>query len=125
MPCLAWKVAGKRIQGSWWGHAASHEIFALTRALRASPDVLVCRLVSGRVTYVHRRLWPALIRLADEIGHERLSAIREIHTERGSHRVEEIPFPQWVPDAVMQTVSQLAHDEAVQALREVPSILRA
>ena len=122
--CLAWKVAGESIKGSWWGHAASQEIFALTRALRAFPDVLVCRLINGRVTYVHRRLWPAIIRLADEIGHVRLSAIREIHTERGSHRVEEIPFPQWVPDAVMQAASQLRYDDAVRALHGIPSILR-
>ncbi len=124
VPCLAWKVAGESIQGSWWSHAASHEIFALTRALRASPDVLVCRLISGKVTYVHRRLWPAIIRLADDIGHVRLTAIREIHTERGSHRVEETPFPQWVSSVEMQAASQLAHDDAVQALHGIPSILR-
>ncbi len=52
-----------------------------------------------------------------------LSAIREIHTERGN-RVEENPFPQWVPDAVMQAASQLRYDDAVRALHGIPSILR-
>jgi hypothetical protein len=36
--------------GSWWGHAKGHEIFWLTRAVRDSGDVLVCRLVGGKVT---------------------------------------------------------------------------
>jgi len=91
------------------------QVDGVTRVLRSSPDVLV--------TYVHRRLWPAIIRLADEIGHVRLTAIREIQTDRGSHRVEETPFLQWVSSAEMQAASQLAYDAAVQALHGIPSIL--
>jgi hypothetical protein len=34
------------------------------RASFAAADVLVCRLVAGKITYVHRRLWPAVHRLA-------------------------------------------------------------
>jgi len=57
-------AAGERIRGNWWSHPKSHQIFALTRLVRNSPDVLVCRLVDGKITYVHRRVWPALVRLA-------------------------------------------------------------
>ena len=64
VPNLAEAVVGRRIRGSWWGHAKGKEIFWLTRAVRDSADVLVCRLVGGKVTYVHRRLWPALVRVA-------------------------------------------------------------
>ncbi len=65
-PSLATTAAGEEIHGSWWGHAKGNEIFLLTRAIRRSPDVLVCRLIGGKITYVHRRLWPALIRLSEE-----------------------------------------------------------
>jgi hypothetical protein len=61
MPSLAAAIAGGSIRGSWWGHARSHEIFRLTRAVRDCPDVLVCRIVDGKITYVHRRVWPALV----------------------------------------------------------------
>jgi len=54
VPSLAQAVAGGAIKGSWWGHAKGHEIFWLTRAMRDSPDVLVCRLVGSKVTDVHR-----------------------------------------------------------------------
>ena len=61
VPSLASAIAGAPIRGSWWSHAKGREIFKLTRAVRDSPDILVCRLVDGKVTYVHRRLWAALV----------------------------------------------------------------
>ena len=48
VPNLAEAVVGGRIRGSWWGHAKGKQIFWLTRAVRDSADVLVCRLVSGK-----------------------------------------------------------------------------
>jgi len=57
--------AGEPIRGSWWGHPAGHAIFDALNSLTESPDVVRTRLVNGKVTLVHRRLWPALARLAD------------------------------------------------------------
>src|SRR6185436_5918896 len=67
-------VAGERV-ARWWSHPKSRAIFALTRALRDSPDILTCRLIDHKVTYVHRRLWPALVKLADEFDGSDLAAI--------------------------------------------------
>lgn len=64
VPSLAEAVAGGPIRGSWWGHPKGHEIFRVAQAICDSPDVLVCKFVNGHVTYIHRRLWPALVRLA-------------------------------------------------------------
>lgn len=107
-PSFAEAVAGERLRGSWWGHPKSHEIFWLTRAVRDSPDVLVCRLVDAKITYVHRRLWPALVRLALELGRDRLAAIREIHTASGKHVVRVSKFPVWVPPAVARAANSLS-----------------
>jgi hypothetical protein len=60
VPNLAEQIAGESIRGSWWGHASGHEIFAVLSGLRASGDVVATRLIEGRVTLVHRRIWPAL-----------------------------------------------------------------
>src|SRR5262245_49314944 len=54
VPSLAEFVAGGRIRGSWWGHPKGQEIFRLSEAVADSRDVLVCKLVDGKVTYVHR-----------------------------------------------------------------------
>ena len=95
VPSLATAIVGEPIRGSWWGHPQSHQIFQLTRAVRTSPSVLVCRLVGGKVTFVYRRLWPAVVRLADRFPADRAAQIVEVHTDAGHHRVEETPFPDW------------------------------
>src|SRR6185369_886991 len=58
VPSLAEEIAGRPIRGSWWGHPKGHEIFRVADAVSESDEVLVCKLVDGKVTYVHRRLWP-------------------------------------------------------------------
>src|SRR2546426_9295601 len=61
LPSIAGLVAGGPVRGSWWGHPAGQAIFQVSEALADHPDVVVNRLVAGKVTYVHRRLWPALL----------------------------------------------------------------
>src|SRR5437763_6756577 len=85
VPSLAEAIAGAPIRGSWWAHPKANTIFLCSRAVRKSVDVLVCRLVGGKVTYVHRRFWPALVRLADRLDADRLAAIQEVHTASGAH----------------------------------------
>jgi hypothetical protein len=116
VPNLAEAVVGARIRGSWWGHRKGKEIFWLTRAVRDSPEVLVCRLVGGKVTYVHRRLWPALVRLARAFGPADLGALQEVHTPRGRHELQVVPFPRWVPAAVKRQARRLSEPDAHAAL---------
>lgn len=60
-PSITGLVVGGKVRGSWWAHPQSHEVFRLTCALRAHPDVLMVKLISGKVTLVHRPLWPAIV----------------------------------------------------------------
>ena len=64
LPSVAALVAGGPVRGSWWSHPAAHQIYHLLNELSAHPDVLTTRLVAGKVTYVHRRLWPAVLGVA-------------------------------------------------------------
>lgn len=116
VPNLAEAVAGAPIRGSWWGHAKGHEIFWLTRAIRDAEDVLVCRLVGGKITYVHRRLWPAVVRLARRFARGDVAALREVHTARGRHQVRVVPFPRWVPADVKRRARRLTDIAARAAL---------
>ena len=112
VPNLAEMIAGVPIHGSWWGHAKGKEIWKITRALREAREILVCRLVDGKVSYVHRRLWPALIKLARRIHPDRLAAIHEVHLPSGRHEVRTTPFPDWVPREVMDQAGSLEEIEA-------------
>lgn len=60
LPSVVSLFTGETLKGSWWAHPRSHEIFRLLTELGKHPDVLFCKLVAGKVTLVHRRLWPAL-----------------------------------------------------------------
>jgi len=64
LPSVTGIVAQEPIRGSWWGHAKGREIFAVSEQLSIHQDVLVTKLVSGKVTFVHRPLWPALVQIA-------------------------------------------------------------
>jgi len=118
VPNLAEMIAGVPIRGSWWGHAKGQEIWKITRALREAREILVCRLVDGKVSYVHRRLWPALIKLTRRIHPDRLAAIHEAHLPSGSHEVRTTPFSDWVPREVMDEAGNLEEFEAAAQVGE-------
>jgi hypothetical protein len=104
------------VRGSWWAHPKGNQIFQLSRAIRRSPDVLVCRLVDGKITYIHRRLWPALVSLAGRFSKQRLAAVKETHTPAGKHKLLVTPFPKWVPNEVLRAAQKLTEKEAASQL---------
>jgi hypothetical protein len=121
LPNLAEHIAGESIRGSWWGHSSGHEIFAALNRVLDSPDVIATRLVNGKITLIHRRFWPALVRVADRFSAERLAAVDEVHTASGAHRTIEAPFPDWVPAEDLAAAALLTVDEALALL---PACLR-
>jgi hypothetical protein len=115
-PNLAEAVAGERISGSWWKHKKARAIFQATRTVRDCDQVLVCRLVDGKITYIHQRLWPAIVRLANSLDKKALAALREEHTKSGAHRLRTIPFARWVPSDVRQAADNISEEEARRQL---------
>jgi hypothetical protein len=116
VPSLAEAIAGGPIRGSWWGHPKGHEIFRVAEAVSDSPDVLVCKLVADKVTYVHRRLWPALVKLAPRFPKARLAKVWNEHTATGAHRARRLAFPKWVPSDVIEAAGRLSVQEAAGLL---------
>jgi hypothetical protein len=116
IPVLAAAVAGDKLRGNWWSHPRSREIFSATRAVREAPQVLVCRIVDGKISFVDERLWPALVRAAERFPVGHLARVREVHTASGKHRVEETPFPNWVPAPVAANARRLTLAQALAAL---------
>jgi len=116
VPNLAQLLVGEPVRGSWWANTKGNEILRLSRSIRNSPDVLVCRLVDGKITYVHRRLWPALIRLARRFSEKSLGAVKEVHTPTGKHKVVVTPFPKWAPPEILRAAARLSEKEAALRL---------
>jgi hypothetical protein len=116
VPSLAEAIAGGPIRGSWWGHSKGRMIFRATRAVCESPEVLVCKLIDDKVTYVHRRFWPALVKLAPRFRKSQLAKVWEEHTDSGAHVSRRIAFPQWVPSDVMNEARAMSVAAAEQLL---------
>jgi hypothetical protein len=116
IPSLAQAIAGEPIRGSWWGHPKGNQIYMLLNEVCDSPDVMRCRLHDGKITLLHRRLWPALVRMAHTFDSARLSAIREEHTPIGAHRVTTVKFPDWVSADVNAAAKCLSAAEAEEQL---------
>ena len=112
VPNLAEAIAGEPIRGSWWGHKKGTAIFHALSAVDECPDVLCCRLVQGKITFVHRRLWPALVRLANEFGAAALDAIKQEHTATGAHRNVITAYPKWVSSETRDAARRLSEGEA-------------
>jgi len=118
VPRMTEVIAGEPITGSWWGHPKGSEIYAVLGTLTDSDEVLVCRAVRGKVTLVHRRLWPALVRAADLVPNEWLAKVDQQHTSAGHHVNHETPFPQWADAATLAAAGAMTEDEALEALGE-------
>lgn len=119
VPSFAEFVAGERIRGSWWGHPRGKEIYRLAETVVDSGEVLVCRLVDGKVTWVHRRLWPALVRLADRFPARALDRVWSEHTATGAHARRVEAYPEWVPAEDRRRSAALSAKDAARSLAAV------
>lgn len=119
VPSLAEAIVGEPIRGSWWAHPKGREIYRVSEEVCASGDILVCKLVEGKVTYVHRRLWPALVKLASRFRKAQLARVWNEHTPSGAHRTRRQSYPGWVPAAVARQAEMLSEVEAEALLGPV------
>ncbi|MEO7734177.1 MAG: hypothetical protein ABIY55_24655 [Kofleriaceae bacterium] len=114
VPCVAEAVAGEPIIGSWWAHPKGKAIFSALSELDDSDDVRCFKLIGGKVTFVHRRMWPALACLATGgvLAAGQVASIQQEHMPTGEHRNLITPFPDWVPDDVTRAAAAISLDDA-------------
>lgn len=116
VPTLTHAIAGEPVKGSWWGHPQGKHIFAVLQQVSGDAGILVCRLVEGKLTLVHSRLWPALAAAAPVLGPARLARVTEEHTASGRHVNHETPFPAWLPAAAAEQAKAMTPAAALAAL---------
>jgi hypothetical protein len=114
VPSVAEAIAGEPIIGSWWSHPDAPAIFDALSAIDDSDDIRCFKLVDRKITFVHRRLWPALACLARAgvLEAERVASLQQEHMPTGEHRNFTTPFPDWVPDDIDAAARALSVDEA-------------
>lgn len=64
LPNVVTILTGESLSTSWWSHPKGREIFRTLSELADHPDVLSTKLLSGKDTLVHRKLWPAFLAVA-------------------------------------------------------------
>jgi hypothetical protein len=104
LPSVTAIVAGGPIRGSWWGHPLGHRIYDLLGQLADRSGRLAAKIVNGKITYVHPRLWDAFLTVAADARPERLRGlsplalgIRDEVMHAGEIRADQLPT--WGPGA--------------------------
>jgi hypothetical protein len=77
LPSLVGIIVGEPLRASWWGHPRGGVIYQAMNALDDDPSVLSTKLVAGKVTYIHRRLWGAIVTLGTAREAWQLSGLSE------------------------------------------------
>jgi hypothetical protein len=75
LPNVCTLITGQSLHTSWWSHPLSHTVFSVNGLLANHKDVVITKLISGKVTFVHRKLWPALLAIARSRDHWQVSRL--------------------------------------------------
>lgn len=115
-PSLVARIVGSQVKGSWWGHPMGRDIYALLQKVDRSNVVLTCTLARGKITYIHRRLWPAFVCMEQQFPYGALNMVRQVHLPSGQHQRQDIPFPDWVPEPVLAIARELPNSDAAMEI---------
>lgn len=61
LPSVCTLITGGPLKSSWWSHPKAQNIFQVNEQLDDHKEVLITKLVAGKVTFVHRKLWPEIL----------------------------------------------------------------
>jgi hypothetical protein len=97
LPSITNLVAGERVKGSWWNHKRGFEIWRVLKSMSTVPGSLETRLVSGKVTFVHRKLWDYVLTICTSmedwqtrsLSNEARSLMRKVG-QRGQVRTDRV-----------------------------------
>ncbi|MBC8029270.1 MAG: hypothetical protein H7Z16_04090 [Pyrinomonadaceae bacterium] len=100
LPSVCTLITGGPLKSSWWSHPMAPVIFQVNEQLEDHKDVIITKLVAGKVTFVHRKLWPEILSIGTSREPWQLKSLskaarRLLQTidERGSVTTDKLPSP--------------------------------
>jgi hypothetical protein len=100
LPSVASLIAGEPVSGSWWSHAFAQKIFTTLGQFADHRDVMFTKLISGKVTLVHRKLWPEILAIGTARAPWQMKGLSrsarnllEMIDEQGSLRTDQLAWP--------------------------------
>lgn len=100
LPSVASLIAGEPVSGSWWSHASAEKIYIALGEFADHRDVMFTKLLSGKVTLVHRKLWPEILAIGTARTPWQMKALSKparnllkMIDEQGSIRTDQIAWP--------------------------------
>jgi len=100
LPSVASLIAGEPVSGSWWSHPSAQKIFATLGQFEDHRDVMFTKLISGKVTLVHRKLWPEIFAIGTSRAPWQMKDLSksarnllEMIDEQGSLRTDQLAWP--------------------------------
>ena len=107
---VAGLVAGEPIHGSWWSHEKARLIYAVCESLSEHPDLLIAPLVSGKLTWIHRALWPEVVAVATERAAWQTAGLTPLSrgvlakvSRADSVRTDQLPKPESAASKILET----------------------
>lgn len=100
LPSVCTLITGEPLKSSWWSHPLAQIIFQVNAQLEDHQDVLITKLVAGKVTFVHRKLWPEILSIGvarepwqlENLSNSARWLLQTID-ERGSLTTDKLPPP--------------------------------
>jgi len=131
LPSVVGIITGESLSTSWWNHPRGQEIFACLDSLEE--ETIDTRLINGKVTIVHKRLWPAVVAIGSsrqawqrvgrspnpkQIKERLLEFAEEVHTESGRHETRFKPWSTFARERGVATIAAEAARAEIEAAAE-------
>ncbi len=98
LPSVCASITGESLKSSWWSHPMAQVIFDVNEQLEDHQDIVITKLVAGKVTFVHRSTWPHLTSIGTSRENWQMSKLSvsarrllALVDERGSVITNELP----------------------------------
>ncbi|MFD2640809.1 hypothetical protein [Pseudomonas japonica] len=119
LPSVVDFITGGNFKGGWWALPNSSAIYNTLTKLRDSPQILVCKLVRGKVTYVSHDILPYLICLSAELPADALARITEVHSGNGRHTLNTESLSSWASQVTMEHARSISRESAIDEIAKL------
>lgn len=120
LPSVVGIITGGSLSTSWWSHPRGQEIFSCLESL--DDQAIATNLINGKVTFVDKRLWPAVVAMGrsrqpwqtaglrrdpkpKEVKERLLQFAEDVHTESGRHETRLTPWADFARERGVATIA--------------------